>query len=193
MTSSGRIEWRNDNLNPWQRRFINDTFVMLVWEKARIIVQLHAVRMSLPTLSRGAVIFRIALCWSGGPLAAVIIIAMITITRGVLTTWSLFLRILSGRVSMGHLNIIKVKLFLSIGEHRAPIQGIEKPRLIKYWVKPESNWLKEDKWMYPYQKMMKDEELHNNPWWFCYTILNWCPHARNCPPVCSDKGFMYVL
>jgi len=42
--------------------------------------------MSLPTLSRGAVIFEIALCWSGGPLAAVIIIAMIIITSGVLTT-----------------------------------------------------------------------------------------------------------
>ena len=79
---------------------------MLVGEKARIIVQLHAVRMSLPTLSRGAVIFIVALCWSGGPLAAVIIIAMIIITSGVLTTWGLFLRILSGRVSMGHLKII---------------------------------------------------------------------------------------
>ena len=59
---------------------------MLVGEKARIIVQLHAVRMSLPTLSRGAVIFIVALCWSGGPLAAVIIIAMIIITSGVRTT-----------------------------------------------------------------------------------------------------------
>ena len=79
---------------------------MLVWEKARIRAQLHAVRMSLPTLTRGAVVFEIALCWSGGPVAAVIIIAMIIITSGVLTTWGLFLRILSGRVSMGHLKII---------------------------------------------------------------------------------------
>jgi len=55
---------------------------MLVGEKARIVVQLHAVRMSLPTLSRGA---EIALCWSGGPLAAVVIVTMIIVTSGVLT------------------------------------------------------------------------------------------------------------
>ena len=59
---------------------------MLFREKARIIVQLHAVRMSLPTLSRGAVVFEIALCWSGRPVAAVITIKMIIITCGVLTT-----------------------------------------------------------------------------------------------------------
>jgi hypothetical protein len=59
---------------------------MLFREKARIIFQLHAVRMNLPTLTRGAVVFEIALCWSGGPVTAVIIIVMITITRGVLTT-----------------------------------------------------------------------------------------------------------
>jgi len=41
--------------------------------------------MSLPTLSRGAVVFKIALCWSGGPLTAVIIVTMITIISGVLT------------------------------------------------------------------------------------------------------------
>ena len=44
---------------------------MLFGQKARIIVQRHAVRVSLPTLTLGAVIFGIALCWSGGPVAAV--------------------------------------------------------------------------------------------------------------------------
>ena len=87
---------------------------MLFREKARIIVQLHAVRMSLPTLSRGAVVFEIALCWSGGPVAAVIIVTMITVTSGGLTAWSFFAGILSGRVSMGHLNSIEVKLFCQL-------------------------------------------------------------------------------
>ena len=87
---------------------------MLFGQKARIIVQRHAVRVSLPTLTLGAVIFGIALCWSGGPVAAVITIIMIIITSGGLTAWSFFAQILSCRVSMGHLNIIKVKLFCQL-------------------------------------------------------------------------------
>ena len=52
--------------------------------------QRHAVRVSLPTLTLGAVIFKVALCWSHGPVAAVITIVMIIITSGGLTAWSFF-------------------------------------------------------------------------------------------------------
>ena len=76
--------------------------------------QRHAVRVSLPTLTLGAVIFKVALCWSHGPVAAVITIVMIIITSGGLTAWSFFAGILSSRVSMGHLNSIEVKLFCQL-------------------------------------------------------------------------------
>ena len=47
-------------------------------------------------------------------MAAVITIVMIIITSGGLTAWSFFAGILSGRVSMGHLNSIEVKLFCQL-------------------------------------------------------------------------------
>jgi hypothetical protein len=65
---------------------INGTFVIWFREKAGVIIQLHAIRICLPTLIPVAVIVYIALCRSGRPMSAEVITVMITITCGVLTT-----------------------------------------------------------------------------------------------------------